>query len=157
MQKRFAVRRVRGSDMDRILRIEAAGFGKDAYDRNLFAEYTRKCGDLFLVAMVGTRVVGYAITCICAGRADLVSVAVDPALRGKGAAQALMDSILRRLRRRGVARIGLTVKFTNDRARNFYEKYEFRRLRLAPGYYEDGTDGVIMVKDLTPRAAKRRT
>jgi ribosomal protein S18 acetylase RimI-like enzyme len=50
MTKRFAVRPVRQRDLDRIETIEAASFGADAYDRKLFAEYTRICGGLFLVA-----------------------------------------------------------------------------------------------------------
>jgi ribosomal-protein-alanine N-acetyltransferase len=158
MKQRFAVRPVRLSDMGRILQIEIASFGPDAYDRKLFAEYTRKCGDLFLVAVAGTTVAGYAITCLFPtkappakappAKAELVSLAVHPSFLGKGAAQALMDSILRRLKRRRVPRLALTVKLTNERARSFYEKYGFRQLRLAPRYYEDGTDGVIMVRDL---------
>lgn len=161
MVKRFRVRRARERDLDRILKIEVASFGVDAYDRKLFAEYTRNCGELFLVAEGATRVCGYAITCLCARdarkgaenrpethRAELVSLAVDPAVRGKGAAQALMDSILRRLRLRGVLRLGLTVKVTNHRALSFYRRYGFRKLRRAPRYYEDGADGVILVKDL---------
>ena len=55
MDKQFAVRRVRQRDLDRILEIERASFGADAYDRNLFAEYTRKCGGLFLVAERASR------------------------------------------------------------------------------------------------------
>src|SRR3954453_22599437 len=105
MYKRFDVRPVRERDLARILEIEAASFGADAYDRNLFAEYARKCGGLFLVAKAGTKVVAYPITGMRAGRtgnlAELVSVAVDPPFLGQGAASALMDSTLRRLRRRG--------------------------------------------------------
>jgi ribosomal-protein-alanine N-acetyltransferase len=148
MQKRFAIRRARAGDIDRILEIEAASFGPDAYDRKLFAEYTRKCGDLFLVALGGTKVVGYAITCLCAQSAELVSLAVAPAFLGKGAAKALMDSILRRLKIRRVARLNLTVKLTNERARSFYQKYGFRKLRRVRRYYEDASDGLRMVKDL---------
>jgi len=48
MPGRFLVRRFRASDLDRILTIEHASFGEDAYDRNLFAEYARECGALFL-------------------------------------------------------------------------------------------------------------
>ena len=92
MDNRFAVRRVRLRDLGRILEIEAASFGADAYDRNLFAEYTRKCGGLFLVAEWGNKVCAYSITVLSPGgagkRAELVSVAVDPAFRGKGAAHA---------------------------------------------------------------------
>jgi ribosomal-protein-alanine N-acetyltransferase len=152
MDKRFAVRPVRQRDLDRILEIEAVSFGADAYDRNLFAEYTRTSGGLFLVAERGTKVCGYSITAISPGRianrAELVSVAVDPAWFGKGAAPALMESTLRRLRRRGIARLGLMVKVKNVRARGFYEKYGFRKLRRVAGYYEDGADGLLLAKDL---------
>lgn len=152
MDKRFSIRRVLQRDLDRILKIEAASFGADAYDRNLFAAYTRTCGGLFLVAERSTKVCGYSITAISPGaarnRAELVSVAVDPALLGKGAASALMESTLRRLRRRGITRLGLMVKVTNHRALAFYEKFEFRKLRRVARYYEDGADGVSLVKDL---------
>ena len=47
---RIEIRRFRLADLDRIMEIEHASFGKDAYERNLFAEFYHKCGDLFLVA-----------------------------------------------------------------------------------------------------------
>lgn len=152
MEKRFGVRPVRQYDMDRILEIEAASFGSDAYDRNLFAEYTRKCGALFLVAERGNRVIAYSITAVSpsrnGNRAELISVAVDPAYLGTGVASALMDSTLRRLRRRGITRLVLMVKVTNQRALAFYQKYGFRKLRRVAGYYEDGADGFSLAKDL---------
>ncbi len=152
MKKQFVVRRVRQRDLDRILKIETASFGADAYDRNLFAEYTRKCGGLFLVAERSLQVCAYAITALSPGklgnRAELVSMAVAPAFLRKGAASALMDGTLRRLRRRGVTRLGLMVKVTNQRASAFYAKYGFRKLRRVPGYYEDGADGLSLAKDL---------
>ena len=152
MDKRFAIRRVRQRDLGRILEIEAASFGADAYDRNLFAEYTRKCGGLFLIAEWGTKVCAYCITAISPGRignrAELVSVAVDAAFLCKGAASALMDSTLRRLRRRGITRLGLMVKVTNRPALAFYEKYGFRKIRRVARYYEDGADGLSLLKDV---------
>jgi ribosomal-protein-alanine N-acetyltransferase len=152
MEKRVVVRLVLQRDLDRILEIEAASFGPDAYDRNLFAEYTRKCGGLFLVAEWGTKVCAYSITALSPGRtgnrAELVSVAVDPASLRKGAASALMDSTLRRLRRRGITRLGLMVNVMNFRALGFYKKYGFRKLRRVERYYEDGSDGLSLAKDL---------
>jgi ribosomal protein S18 acetylase RimI-like enzyme len=59
-----------------------------------------------------------------------------------------MESTLRRLRRRGIARISLTVKATNDNARAFYARYGFEKVRKAPRYYEDGADGWRMAKNL---------
>jgi ribosomal-protein-alanine N-acetyltransferase len=162
MLKRYSIRRARVADLDRIMVIERASFGRDAYDRNLFAEYTRKCGELFLVAVrspgVSTagKVWGYALTCpavrhfggVSRKRAELISVAVDPAARGTGAAKTLMDSTVRRLRLREVTRLGLMVKVTNQRARAFYERYGFKKIRIVRAYYEDGQDGWLMAKHL---------
>ena len=149
MATQISVRPVQMADLDRILEIERACFGRYAYDRKLFAEYTRACGDLFLVAEEGGRVNGYAITRIWGStRAELVSIAVDPAARRHGAAAALMLKTLRRLRRLGLERLTLTVKVSNFPARAFYDKFGFRKVRRAPRYYEDGSDGLRFVKDL---------
>lgn len=148
MSKPFEIRRIRAADLDRIEEIEKASFGKDAYDRNLFAELFDKCGDLCLVALRRSAVCGYAITCIRGERAEVISIAVDRAARGRGAGSALMDSTLRRLRRRKVERLSLTVKVTNAPARAFYLKYGFEKTRLVRKYYEDGADGVRMARQV---------
>ena len=150
MSRPFLVRRLRPADLDRILEIEHASFGKDAYDRNLFAEYYRKCGELFLVAVRGRRICGYAVTSIRSGSpaAEVISIAIDPAAREKGAASALMTSTIRRLRRRGISRLTLMVKWTNKPARRFYEKWGFTKVRRVKGYYEDGKDGIRMALQL---------
>ena len=142
------VRRLRLADLNRIMEIERASFGDEAYDRNLFAEFLRQSPEMFLVAEHGRKVQGYMTTCIRGELAELFSVAVDPAARGRGAASALMESTLRRLRRRGIARISLVVKATNHRARAFYQRYGFEKVRKAPRYYEDGADGWRMAKNL---------
>jgi ribosomal-protein-alanine N-acetyltransferase len=126
--------------------IESASFGRDAYDRNLFAEYFHNLRTMFLVVERGGRVCGYAIACIGGDRAELISIAIDPRFRRKGAASALMDSLLRRARRRGASRISLIVKATNRAARTFYASYGFLRMRRVRRYYEDGSDGWHMVK-----------
>jgi [ribosomal protein S18]-alanine N-acetyltransferase len=140
------------SDLDRVLEIEHASFGKDAYDRNLFADYHRHCGALFLVAEKDRNIRGYMVSCAvsraASQSAELVSVAVEPKQRGRGIASALMDSTLRRLRRRGIVRFTLTVKVTNESAIRLYQGYGFRKSRVVRGYYEDGADGQRMVKCL---------
>jgi ribosomal-protein-alanine N-acetyltransferase len=142
----FKIRRFRLSDLDRVEWIENASFGKDAWDRNLFAEFFYKCGGLFLVSLHRSVVCGYMITCIRGERAEIVSIAVAPQDRGRGVAPALMESTFRRLRRRKTARIVLMVKTTNARARAFYLKYGFDKVRLVRQYYEDGTDGLLMAR-----------
>jgi ribosomal-protein-alanine N-acetyltransferase len=170
MAEQYKIRRARASDLDRILEIETASFGREAYDRKLFAHYMDKCGELFLVAarrraregkaQPREKLCGYLIVCLRGGRpggsAELVSVAVESAARGKGAASALLESALRRLARRDAGRLNLVVRATNDPALAFYEKYGFRRLRIVPAYYEDGGDGIAMWRPVRlPRAPAR--
>jgi len=158
---RFSLRRFVLADMEELLVIERACFGRDAYDRNLFAEYLRICGALFLVvegaapAARGQGVkpvpLGYSIACICRGRpalANLISIAVVPEARGRGAASLLLSSTLRRLKLRGVERLTLVARKSNGGAIRFYERHGFTRLRRAPRYYEDGEDGLLMRKRL---------
>ncbi|HUA57597.1 MAG TPA: N-acetyltransferase [Verrucomicrobiae bacterium] len=144
MHRQFRIRPVKERDLDPVLLIEHAGFGKDAYDRKLFAEYCHKCGDLFLAAESGRRIWGYSLTCIRGERAELVSIATLPAARRTGVASALLDSTLRRLRRRNVAHFSLMVRQTNREAIRFYEKFRFQKVRNVFKYYEDGGDGVLM-------------
>jgi len=142
---RLSIRLLRQADLDRILEIEHASFGKYAWDRNLFADFSHKCGELFLVAVKGRRVCGYSLTCTGgrtdSPRAELASIAVDPRYRGQGIASLLMDSTIRRLCHRGISRVHLMVKVTNTAAIRFYESYGFERGRLVRAYYEDGADG----------------
>ena len=146
MSPSIHVRKIRLADLDRIQQIEDASFGKDAYERKLFAEFYHKCGDLFLVAERRSSICGYIVTCIRGDRAEIVSIAVDPPSRSKGAASALMASTLRRLRRRDVPRLVLMVKVTNAPARAFYETYGFRKVRIVRRYYADGSDGLLMAR-----------
>ncbi len=153
----ITIRRSRTSDLDRVLEIEHASFGVDAYDRNLFAEFFDSCRDLFLVALDGDFVCGYLVACVrrqlrCGIRtAELVSVAVDPGFRGRGVASHLLKSVFGRLRRRQVDRFTLMVRVSNDAARAIYEKYGFRRIRIVRRYYADGGDAIVMARPLNRR------
>jgi ribosomal-protein-alanine acetyltransferase len=144
MRAQYRIRGASREDLPQIARIERASFGREAYDCKLFAHYLRKCGELFLVVERGRKICGYLLCCLRGPAAELVSVAVAPDFRGRGAASRLLESALLRLARRGALRLHLVVRVDNDAARTFYEKYRFRRLRIVRGYYEDGGDGIAM-------------
>ena len=88
------------------------------------------------------------MTSVKGERAELVSITVDAAERGKGVASALLRSTRRRLLLRGVTRFYLMVRCGNVPAIRLYEKFGFRRLRRTPKYYEDGSDGWLMAVPL---------
>jgi ribosomal-protein-alanine N-acetyltransferase len=151
MPPAFRIRHLRPSDLDSVLEIERSSFGRDAYDRNLFAEYARQTRGLFLLAETPRGAVAYSLAAISrssTGLATLVSIAVLPEARRRGAASLLLRSTMRRLKLRGIARLTLVVRQTNLPARRFYERHGFALLRRAPAYYGPGRDGLLMRRDL---------
>ena len=127
-------------DLDRILEIEQASFGPDAWDRDLFLEYFHRCPDLFLVARRARRIGGYSITCTGAKNTELVSIAVDPRDRLLGLGRAMLDETLAQLRSRRVSSWWLMVATANEPAIRFYEDYGFIRTRRSKRYYGPGRD-----------------
>jgi ribosomal-protein-alanine N-acetyltransferase len=138
--------RFRKEHLPRIMQIERASFGRDAYSRSLFRELHGAHPGLFLVARRGTSVSGYIVGCAGAGIGEIVSVAVDPAHRGAGVGAALVEHLLGKLAAAGVARVELMVRLDNHPAIRFYRQFGFRRVHRVPGYYEDGADGWLMRK-----------
>jgi [ribosomal protein S18]-alanine N-acetyltransferase len=140
------VRRLRPADMTAVAAVERRSFRAEAWPRELLEEYAAEAGAIFLVAVAEGRVVGYSIACSRAERGEVVSLAVVPASRRAGAGRALLESSLRRLRRRRVSRVSLMVRVGNRGAMGLYEAFGFHRVRRVAHYYEDGGDGFLMTR-----------
>jgi [ribosomal protein S18]-alanine N-acetyltransferase len=132
------VRKFELADLDRILAIEHASFGSDAWDEKLFHAFYRKCPELFLVATVRRHIAGYIITCAGSTNAELASIAVDPRDRHQGVGEAMLDHTLGELRALRVKAWWLMVETKNESALRFYEKYGFTREKLVKRYYGPG-------------------
>ena len=123
-----------------MLRIEKLCFPSEAWDGPLFLTYFARYPDLFVVAKLGSRIAGYAITCAGPERAELASIAVDPAARTHGVGTALIEYTAAELRRRHVRHWCLMVRITNESAIRFYRRFGFTRTRTVRDYYADGSD-----------------
>jgi len=134
--------------LPRVLGIERASFGRDAWPRKLFLELYHDCRELFVVAKISGRIAGYMATCVELRRAEIASIAVHPDYRRRGVAVTLMEYTLRALTTTGVHRVELMVRPGNTAGTQLYRSLGFRRVRLEPGYYEDGGDGVRMTRAL---------
>ena len=86
-------------------------------------------------AMLGERPVGFIISRIAAGEAEILSVAVARAQRGRGLARRLLDLHLRRLAGLGVRAVFLEVDDDNVPAQRLYARSAFRQVGRRDGYY----------------------
>ena len=138
---RLSIRRATRDDLAAIVRVEKTSFGRDAWERECFADYLSAPDCLFLVGEKAGIVVGYALVVHNQKRSELDSIAVAPSHRGGGIAAALMNRLTAILRRRGVSTMTLMVRLDNAAAIALYRKLGFRRERRIEGYYEDGAPG----------------
>jgi ribosomal-protein-alanine N-acetyltransferase len=98
-------------------------------------------------AMAGRALVGFILSRIAADEAEILSVAVASARRGRGLARALLDLHMRRLAGLGVRAMFLEVDEDNVPARRLYERAGFREVGRRAGYYqhENGQHATALV------------
>lgn len=142
------MRLFRPSDIDRILQIEEGSFSFEAYSKRTFLEMARTFPDLFVVAEMDKKIVGYMIACGLHGEGYVVSVAVDPCCRRRGVGSTLADHVFAELKARGMKMVELEVRVTNEEGTGFWKHLGFLPLRVVPEYYGEGKDALKMRKTL---------
>lgn len=90
---------------------------------------------------------GFVMSRIAVDEAEILSIAVHPRRRRRGAARLLLDCHLRRLDRLGARRVVLEVDEVNLGAIALYRSFRFVEVGRRPAYYlrEDGTRGMGLI------------
>jgi ribosomal-protein-alanine N-acetyltransferase len=140
------LRKCKYTDIDALLPIEKEGFPNDPYDRKLFNLFVSDTQSYFIVAELGKRVIGYAITAYKGSKAVITSMAVRSTHREKGVGSLLVEAILKEVSDK-VPVIELQVETTNKAAISLYHKYSFSEAGLIHNYYADGKDAILMRKE----------
>jgi len=87
-------------------------------------------------ATAGRSLHGFILSRLASGEAEILSIAVAAAQRGRGLARALLNLHLRRLAGLGVQAVFLEVDEDNEPARRLYARAGFREVGRRPGYYQ---------------------
>src|SRR5207302_5686662 len=90
-------------------------------------------------ATAGRSLRGFIVSRIVTDEAEILSVAVASAQRGKGLARRLLDLHLRRLAGLGARAVYLEVDEDNAPARKLYRRAGFQGVGRRDGYYQDPT------------------
>ena len=141
------VSEARAHDTAAIAGVHAAsfqrGWGEDEFHR-LFA-------DRSVVAhrtSIGRTLIGFILSRITAGEAEILSVAIAPAWRGRGFARPLLDLHLRRLAGLGAHAVFLEVGENNAPACRLYRQARFYEVGRRQAYYDDATAALVLRRDL---------
>lgn len=94
-------------------------------------------------------VLGYAVLWCVLDQGELANIAVRPGLRGRGLGARLLDEVVAVSRRRGVKKLYLEVRDSNDAALRLYERFGFREVGRRRSYYDEPReDARVMALDL---------
>jgi ribosomal-protein-alanine N-acetyltransferase len=92
-------------------------------------------------AVVGRSLAGFIVSRLVGSEAEILSVAVAPARRGRGLARQLLDLNLRRLAGLGVQAVFLEVDEDNEAACRLYLRAGFHEIGRRRGYYPQRDGG----------------
>lgn len=101
---------------------------------------------LWLVALDGERLMGYIGSQAVLGEADMMNVAVDPAYRRQGVAEALVTALADRLVQKGNGSLTLEVRITNNAAIALYKKLGFEQVGLRKNYYRHPREDALILR-----------
>ena len=99
-------------------------------------------------AMSGTTMIGFILSRMAAGEAEILSVAIAQRQRGRGFARPLLDLHLRRLAGLGTRAVFLEVDENNAPARALYRRAGFRDVGRRRSYYQSGASALVLRRDL---------
>jgi tRNA threonylcarbamoyladenosine biosynthesis protein TsaB len=103
-------------------------------------------GALALVNEAGGKVMGFLIGRQAGDEAEILNLAVERNSRRKGEGGALLRTALEEFRVRGVSRVFLEVRESNEVGLAFYEKHGFSKVGRREGYYRDPEEAAIVME-----------
>lgn len=97
--------------------------------------------------------VGMVLARAAAQEAEILSIGVIPAARGKGVGAALLDAAIEWAKKHGIVELFLEVADVNFAARKLYDGAGFVACARRPGYYASSGgayDAIVMRRDIAP-------
>ncbi len=101
----------------------------------------------------GAPAAGFVLSRIAADEAEILTVAVDTRLRGRGFAGRLLGEHVKDLMRAGVRHLFLEVESENMAALKLYARHGFETIGRRKGYYRSASgvaDAITMRRELPP-------
>lgn len=111
----------------------AVGWGRDEIERMVFEGHVADV--LVSRALYGEIVTGFAISRVVLDEAELLTVALDPEVRGRGLAAPLLKRHAERARRAGATALFLEVAADNAPALALYRSLGMAEIGRRRGYY----------------------
>ena len=158
MPELLTLRKFVSDDLQSVMQINRVCLPEN-YTDFFFVDLHQRFPETFIVAEEDGKIIGYIMCRIEVGlsnygfgglvrKGHVVSIAVLPQHRRKGAAQAIINRAIQGMEYYKAKQCFLEVRVTNEAAISLYKKLGFEVTRTINGYYSDGEDAYVMTKKL---------
>lgn len=130
--------------LPRVAALEAASFSTPWSESSIRSELDNEWA-IWLVAMEGDALAGYLGVQYGPDGGDILTIATDPAFRGRGVAKQLIAAMTETLKQKGLQWLTLEVRPSNASALGLYEKMGFRQVGRRKRYYTNPTEDALLM------------
>jgi ribosomal-protein-alanine N-acetyltransferase len=143
-------RRMRESDLPRVMEVERAAFSHPWSEELVRRELSHEFSTVLLATDgAGGPILGFAVVWLVHDELHVLNVAVAPEARRLGVARAVLGKVEATARDQGARVAMLEVRRSNAPAIALYRTLGYREVGIRPRYYaEDGEDAIVMDKEL---------
>jgi len=96
---------------------------------------------------IGDKLAGYLCSWLVADEMQILNVATAPEFRNRGVAGSLIEQRIEKCRAIGLEQVWLEVRRSNVAAIALYQRLGFRIDGIRSGYYRDGEDALLMLRE----------
>lgn len=140
----IVIRPATEADLKALVQLEERCFDTDRMSKRSFRTQIQSENNLFLVAELDGKLVGYILIFMRQGvsMARLYSICVDPAAHGRGIGNRLLDAGEQLAAKAGRIFMRLEVRKDNEPAIALYKRRGYRQFGVYTDYYEDHADAL---------------
>lgn len=136
------------NDLPAVLGIEQQSYPFPWTGEQFLQELNNKVAAVELL-WLGEQLAGYLCYWLIDGELQILNIAISPRFRRRGLAEQLLVHVFNACRKKGLERAWLEVRAGNVSAIELYRKQGFVADAIRTGYYRDGEDALLMVRDFS--------
>lgn len=145
----LTVRDMVETDLDAIAGLEAAAFTDAWTSKSIHDTFCQKQAFIVTAENDG-KVVGYCIVYFVLDEGEIARIAVDPSCRRQGVGRKILEQVSQICGDKGITRLLLDVRESNENARRFYLSHGFQEDGIRKNFYEmPKENAILMSKDIT--------